>query len=129
MPSTCQTIIFDSTGLGNSRFFCMLMDYVNGEYEACSCGMAFCFVGYTLGQGRFLYLEALLIEESYRGKAAGSLIMRALALSALSLGCVRLVWQALGWNEIGLAFCQKIGAEVLDFPHLLTSRFSGEALK
>ena len=84
------------------------MDYINDENETCSCGMALCFVGYTLGQGRFLYLEALFIEEPYRGKGAGSLIMRALALAALSLGCVRLVWQALDWNEIGLAFYQKL---------------------
>ena len=55
--------------------------------------------------------------------------MSALALVAQSLGCVHLVWQALDWNERGLAFYQKIGAKVLDSPRLLTSRFAGDSLK
>jgi len=107
-------------------FYCVLMDYIS---DNCPCGMAFCVLGYKLGQGRFLYLEDLFIEESYRGKGGGTFVMRALASAAYSLGCERLVWQALGWNEKGLAFYQRIGAKVLDSPRLQTSRFAGEALK
>lgn len=107
-------------------FYCLLLDFwEEGQWYA--CGMAFCYVACKYNVGRFLYLEDLFLEESYRGKGAGTFIMRILAAMALSLDSVRLVWQALDWNTPALEFYDKIGAKVVD--GLLTTRFAGHTLK
>lgn len=75
-------------------FYCVLMDYAEDDLIH-TCGMAFCYIGHRYETGRFLYLEDLFLEESYRGKGGGSLIMGALALAAQNLDCTKMVWQAL----------------------------------
>jgi GNAT superfamily N-acetyltransferase len=109
-------------------FYCFLMEDVsNKSTEPYACGMAFCFIGCNLGAGPFVYLEDLFIEEKYRGKGGGSLVMRSLALLGQTLSCEKLVWQALDWNTPALTFYSKIGAKVQD--GLLTSRYAGQNLK
>ena len=101
-------------------FYCLLLDSVrrgsdSDSGESCyTCGMAFCYLGCTLADGRFWYLEDLFIEEPFRGKGAGTFIMRTLAEIGLALDCSRLVWQALDWNTPALTFYGKLGAKVVD---------------
>lgn len=109
-------------------FYCLLIETVDREKNAMyACGMAFCYVGVRLETGRFVYLEDLFIEKTYRGIGVGNLVMRALAQVGLALHCSRLVWQALDWNTPALAFYGKLGARVQE--GLLTSRFAGQTLQ
>jgi GNAT superfamily N-acetyltransferase len=109
-------------------FYCFLMEDVSDKTaKPYACGMAFCFIGSKLGAGPFIYLEDLFIEEKYRGKGGGSLVMRSLAMLGQTLNCEKLVWQALDWNTPALTFYSKIGAKVQD--GLLTSRYAGQNLK
>jgi GNAT superfamily N-acetyltransferase len=109
-------------------FYCFLMEDVSDKTaQPYACGMAFCFIGSKLGSGPFVYLEDLFIEEKYRGKGGGSLVMRSLAMLGQTLNCEKLVWQALDWNTPALTFYSKIGAKVQD--GLLTSRYAGQKLK
>ena len=122
----------DARTTANPLFYCLLLDTTlddddDGDTSDYTCGMAFCYLGCTLKAGRFWYLEDLFIEESYRGKGAGTFIMQTLASIGLSLDCARLVWQALDWNTPALTFYSKLGAQVVD--GLLTTRFMGEDLK
>jgi GNAT superfamily N-acetyltransferase len=82
---------------GHPLFYCIIIKHTDneGDNKVYTCGMAFCFLGFTLSDGLFLYLEDLFIEPSYRGKGVGTLVMKALASIGNSLGCSRLVWQAL----------------------------------
>lgn len=115
---------FEATPL----FYCFVMEDVSDKTaEPYACGMAFCFIGCKLGAGPFVYLEDLFIEEKYRGKGGGSLVMRSLAMLGQTLNCEKLVWQALDWNTPALTFYSKIGAKVQD--GLLTSRYGGQNLK
>ncbi|KAL7556798.1 hypothetical protein ACA910_005235 [Epithemia clementina (nom. ined.)] len=107
-------------------FYCVLLDYVE-DNVAHTCGMAFCYIGYKYESGRFLYLEDLFLEEVYRGKGGGTLLMGALALAAQMLDCTKMVWQALDWNAPALTFYEKIGAKVQT--GLQTCRFKGSALQ
>jgi GNAT superfamily N-acetyltransferase len=121
---------YRSDGLNPDKplFYCLLLDYYSCEDDKWyACGMAFCYLGCTHDAGPFLYLEDLFLEEAYRGKGAGTFIMRTLAAMALSLDCSRLVWQALDWNTPAIDFYSKIGARVVK--GLLTFRFSGQNLK
>jgi diamine N-acetyltransferase len=109
-------------------FYCLLV-----EDQGCDSptpytfGMAFFWIGFQHERGRFLYLEDLFLEESYRKKGAGSLLLKTLAEVGQSLACHRLFWQALDWNTPALNFYNKIGAKVQD--GVITSRYAGGALK
>lgn len=71
-------------------YYCILMD--DKAKEDYSCAMALCYVACDLSGGRFLYLEDLFVEEAYRGKGGGKLVMSTLALVAQSLQCTKAVW-------------------------------------
>ena len=106
-----------------SLYYClMVQDTDTGQ----SCGMALVYFGFDLDTGRFLYLEDLFIEEAFRGRGVGKVVMLALASIAQRLDCGSVVWQALDWNTPALTFYDKIGAKVVD--GLLTSRFAGAGL-
>jgi GNAT superfamily N-acetyltransferase len=116
-------------------FFCVLLDsrrqdgnddHGNDTCSSYTCGMAFCYIARKKTGGLFLYLEDLFIEGDYRGGGAGMMVMKALAAVSLSLGCSKMVWQALDWNTPALNFYNKLGAKVVE--GLITARFAGEAL-
>jgi GNAT superfamily N-acetyltransferase len=111
----------------NPLFYCLLLDHVNEDGNVHTCGMAVHWFGYTLGEGRFLYLEDLYLEVDYRKGGGGSLTMQSLARIGKALHCNRLYWQALDWNTPALNFYGKIGAKVQD--GVLTSRYTWDSLK
>ena len=77
-------------------YYCVLLDCVDSNQKRRNaCGMAFCYIGHTYETGGFLYLEDLFLEEAFRGKGGGTMIMGALAAASQSLGCSKMVWQAL----------------------------------
>jgi GNAT superfamily N-acetyltransferase len=109
-------------------FQCLLLSCRNEQADNLTqtCGYAFCYLGETLCQGRFLYLEDLYIDPNFRGKGGGKLLMRTLASLALALGCEQSVWQALDWNIAALNFYKGLGAQVQ--AGLRTSKFSASLL-
>lgn len=93
-----QQLRQDGFGSGNHPlYYCILVDdtTTTGKEEPYTCAMAFCYLGYELGEGRFLYLEDLFFEEAYRGQGGGKLVMSTLALVAQSLQCTKAVWVSL----------------------------------
>ena len=110
-------------------FYCLLLDDVNTceSENPYSCGMAFIYFGYEMGRGRFLYLEDLYLEEPYRKRGAGSLVMKFLARMALDLCCKNFYWVALDWNTPALNLYEKIGAKVQK--GVLTVRYTQDKLK
>lgn len=107
-------------------FYCILIEEQQGE-SSYAFGMALIWLGFQFDSGRFLYLEDLFLEESYRKKGADSLIMKTLAEIAQSLMCHDMVWQALEWDPPALAFYGKIGAKIRE--GVITSRYAGNNLK
>lgn len=116
--SGCQTL-----------FYCILLETTKKDDggDKYVFGMAFIYLGCTKADGRFLYLEDLFIEESYRSMGAGSAVMQTLATCAVALDCARVVWQALDWNTPALTFYRKLGANVVD--GLTTARFGAKDLE
>jgi GNAT superfamily N-acetyltransferase len=110
-------------------FYCVLMDAIGEDSveHPYTFGMALINVQESLNGGRFLYLEDLFIEEPYRGMGGGSLTMKALASVSVSMGCSKMVWQALDWNTPALTFYGKLGAKVQ--VGLETLRYTGTALQ
>jgi len=111
-------------GFGASPLFRTLI----AELDGAPVGFAFYFLAYSTWRGRpTLYLEDLFVRPGARGRGVGRAFMRELAAEALRLGCARMVWQVLDWNEPSIRFYQSLGAEVVK--EWLTCRLEGGALR
>lgn len=112
------------TATSEPMFHCLLLE---DQADRKICGMAVFYFGYDIEKGRFLYLEDLYIDETYRQRGYGTQCMATLASVASSLGCGGFVWQALDWSTAALNFYDKIGGNVLE--GRLTTRFNGDVLR
>jgi GNAT superfamily N-acetyltransferase len=73
-----------------------------------------------------LYLEDLVVSAGARSSGAGHALMAELARIAERLGCIRMEWAVLDWNERALVFYRRLGARphrewlryVLDAPDI-----------
>lgn len=124
---TANNYLVDGCASDEPLFYCIIADVHDEDDIVTPCGMGLFFFGYVLGEGRFLYLEDLFIEEAHRGKGGGKAIMERLALISLALHCCRFTWSALDWNTPALNFYQKIGATLKD--DLKITRYCGKKLQ
>lgn len=58
-----------------------------------------------------LYLEDIFVRPAFRGWGVGRELIAFLARRASEVGCGRMEWSVLNWNESAIAFYQKLGAE------------------
>ena len=78
-------------------------------------GFALFFHNFSTFLGRAgLYLEDLFVLPEHRGKGYGKAVLQKLATIAVELGCGRLEWACLNWNEPSIAFYCAMGAEPMD---------------
>jgi GNAT superfamily N-acetyltransferase len=61
-----------------------------------------------------LYLEDIFVLPAYRGLGVGKQLLAFLAARASEQGCGRMEWSVLNWNELAMAFYEKLGAEPVD---------------
>lgn len=74
-------------------------------------GMALWFLAFSTWTGRpTLYLEDLFVEPDRRGAGLGAALMAAVAEQATQLGCARMEWSVLDWNEPAIGFYRTLGA-------------------
>lgn len=90
-------------------------------------GMAVWFLSFSTWTGRHsLYLEDLFIEPEWRSLGLGRQLVSRLATRAVELGCARMDWSVLDWNEPAMGFYRRMGARPMD--EWTTWRLDGEAL-
>lgn len=56
-------------------------------------------------------LKELYVRHAQRGQGMGSALMRWLARHAVAQGCGRMDWHVRSWNDAGIAFYRRLGAE------------------
>lgn len=97
------------------------------EVDGAVVGIAIYFLSFSTWTGRHsLYLEDLFVEPGFRGRGLGRDLVAALARKALDLGCARMEWAVLDWNEPAIGFYRALGARPMDGWTLY--RLSGEPL-
>lgn len=97
------------------------------EAEGRVVGMAVWFLSFSTWTGRHsLYLEDLFVEPAARRLGVGRALIRRLADRALALGCARMDWSVLDWNEPAMAFYRTLGARPME--EWTTWRLEAEAL-
>ena len=70
-------------------------------------GMALYYIRYSTWKGQRMYLEDIIVNEAYRGKGLGRLLMERLFVEAKEKGFSGILWQVLDWNESAINFYKK----------------------
>lgn len=81
----------------------------------------------TFTARRGLWVEDVFVEEDLRGFGIGHALFRRMAQEAVAIGCARMEWSVLDWNETAVRFYRRLGAVALD--EWTTQRLTGDALK
>jgi GNAT superfamily N-acetyltransferase len=90
-------------------------------------GMAIYFLSFSTWTGRHgLYLEDLFVVPEHRSRGVGRELVTALAVRAVQLGCSRVEWAVLDWNEAAISFYEALGAQAMG--DWTTFRLSGPSL-
>lgn len=96
---------FTEDGFGENPIYILYL----AKHDGKTVGMALCFVTYSTWKGKMLYLDDLVVTESYRRKGIGKLLLNALVDFATNNDCRLIKWQVLDWNEPAIKFYEKIG--------------------
>lgn len=77
-------------------------------------GTALFYFAYSTWKGKMLYLDDLIVTESYRRKGIGMRLLDTLMNYAKETNTKMVKWQVLNWNEPAIQFYEKIGAALDD---------------
>ena len=81
------------------------------ERDGHTVGFALWFLTYSTWTALpSLYIEDIFVEESERGGGVGRRLFEVLGEEARLLGCGRIDWAVLDWNEPAMAFYRRLGA-------------------
>ncbi|KIX02524.1 uncharacterized protein Z518_08465 [Rhinocladiella mackenziei CBS 650.93] len=93
-------------------------------------GLALYFHNYsTWNAAPGIYLEDLFVRPAYRGKGFGGALIQALARECARLGCKRLEWNVLKWNEPSIQFYQSESVGATRMEEWVGMRVDGERLE
>ncbi|HEX4377774.1 MAG TPA: GNAT family N-acetyltransferase [Steroidobacteraceae bacterium] len=88
---------------------------VLAEWDGSPAGFALYFFNYSTFLCRpGLYLEDLFVRPDHRGRGIGHALLLDLEARARALGCGRLEWSVLNWNQSAIDFYHRFGARPND---------------
>jgi GNAT superfamily N-acetyltransferase len=70
------------------------------------------FVAFTYRAKPNLIIKELYVAESKRSQGVGELLMKAIAREAGDAGCGMIKWWVAKWNKRGIAFYERLGAQI-----------------
>lgn len=104
---TLNQLIKDGFG-ADPKFRCFVCE-VNNSIQ----GMALVYPRYSTWKGTVLHLEDLIVNEAFRGKGIGTLLLNEVVSFGREQGVKRISWEVLDWNEPAITFYESKGAKVL----------------
>lgn len=99
---------FEEAGFGNKPVWKAFVVESGGVIV----GFALYYIRYSTWKGCRMYLEDLIVTESWRGKGVGKLLFDRLIQEARELGFNGMSWQVLDWNEPAINFYKKYEAAI-----------------
>ncbi len=96
-------------GFGPSPKFKCFVAEENANVE----GMALVYERYSTWKGNVLHLEDLIVNEEFRGKGIGTLLLDTVVRYGQSMNVKRISWEVLDWNTPAITFYESKGANVL----------------
>lgn len=93
-------------GFGENPVFRMIVAELDGELV----GLAIYFLKYSTWKGKGVYLDDLIVKESFRKHGIGKMLFNAVVEDSVALNAKQLHWQVLDWNENAINFYKKYKA-------------------
>ncbi|MGI8892312.1 MAG: GNAT family N-acetyltransferase [Bacteroidia bacterium] len=109
-------------GFGENSIYKFVVAEVNNEIV----GMALYYWKYSTWKGKGIYLDDIVVTESYRRKGVGKLLMDEIIKIAAREKANKLEWQVLDWNEPAINFYKKYNVEFDDV--WINCKLTGEEL-
>ena len=81
------------------------------EADGVIVGFALYYVRYSTWKGQRMYLEDIIVNEPWRGKGIGKLLMDKLIEVAAEKKFTGMLWQVLDWNEPAINFYKRYNAK------------------
>jgi len=75
-------------------------------------GMALYYYRYSTWKGKRLYLEDIIVTETFRGKGIGKQLFEVVLKKTVSERCTGMMWQVLDWNKPAIDFYKKYNANL-----------------
>lgn len=98
------------------------------EEDGETAGFALYFHNFSTFLGRAgIYLEDLYVRKQFRGRGCGKGLLTRLAAIAVEMGCGRLEWACLNWNESSIGFYKSLGAVPMN--EWTVYRLTGDSLR
>lgn len=72
--------------------------------------LVYYFLPYTAQNRPAIYMKELYVDENFRGLKVGEQLMDALKIEAKQNNCSQIKWTVAPWNEQGIKFYQRLGA-------------------
>lgn len=94
-------------GFGEQPSFGVFM----GEENGMVIGMSLYYYRYSTWKGKRIYLEDLIVSESFRAKGYGKLLFEAVINEGKKEDCTGMMWQVLDWNESAIDFYRTYNAK------------------
>ncbi len=94
---------FVESGFGQNRVWWAFV----AEVDQRVVGFALYYIRYSTWKGQRLYLEDILVTESFRGKGIGQLLFDRLIGETKEKKLSGMVWQVLEWNKPAINFYKK----------------------
>lgn len=104
VTNTVEDMLAD--GFGDSPVFHCLV----AEVDQRVVGMAIYYIKYSTWKGKGVYLDDIVVTDSYRGHGIGRKLFVRLAQECALLGVNQLHWQVLDWNEPAIRFYKRFSA-------------------
>lgn len=101
---------FVESGFGPSPVWFAIV----AEVEKTVVGFALYYIRYSTWKGQRMYLEDILVTESFRGKSIGRKLFDELIEICRVKKYSGMVWQVLNWNEPAINFYKKIEGVTFD---------------
>ena len=95
-------------GFGENKVFELLVAEDAGKIV----GIAIFFIKYSTWKGKGIYLDDIIVTETYRGKGIGKRLFDEVIKFANAINAKGLWWQVLEWNEPAINFYNKYNAEL-----------------
>lgn len=104
---------FTDSGFGpNPVWWAWVAEFVDPSTEVETIvGFALYYVRYSTWKGQRMYLEDIIVNEAWRGKGIGALLMDQLIKTAKERNFSGMMWQVLEWNEPAIRFYEKYKAK------------------
>lgn len=97
---------FMESGFGANPVYWAIVAEAEGQV----IGFALYYVRFSTWKGQKMYLEDILVTETWRGKGIGTLLMDELIKIAREKSFKGITWQVLDWNEPAINFYKRYNA-------------------